>query len=218
VQLLIGLVIPALMIISAKIGSVDRKKTEAVKVQRKSTGSWWIIGHGGDKGNKVKTKEPVPALGFIAKIAQKSGIQTGNAKTASSTSKPKEQTQKQTGSKLLKTQPAAAPPPKAAAPSGSLVTRVATTLRLVNPPPPPPTTLIAQVPMWLLAASEAVIALTPDTTSTMSILAAVLITVGSIPALPSVAAGSTATALGTVAVGLGTLLREKAIASADKQA
>ena len=85
------------------------------------------------------------------------------------------------------------------------------------PPPPPPTTLIAQVPVWLLAASEAIFAMTPDSNGAMSILAAVLITVGSIPALPGVAAGSTATALGAAAVGLGTILRERAIAAADKE-
>ncbi|KZT67874.1 hypothetical protein DAEQUDRAFT_728650, partial [Daedalea quercina L-15889] len=189
-------------------GNVDRKKIEAVKVQRKSAGSWWIVGRGGDKGNKIKTKEPLPMLGFIAKMAQKSGAQTPSSPPPA----------KQASSKLHKAQPTAttAQPSKAAIPPESLVTRVATTLRLVNPPPPPPPmTLTAQVPLWLLAASEAIIALTPEATSTMSVLAAVLITVGSIPALPGVAAGSTATALGTVAVGLGTLLRERAIASAD---
>ncbi|KAH9837637.1 uncharacterized protein C8Q71DRAFT_753672 [Rhodofomes roseus] len=194
-------------------GNVDRKKTEAVKVQRKSTGSWWIIGRGGDKGSKVKTKEPLPVPGFIARITQKSSTSTPTVSAPSSTSQ--KQAPKQTGSKLLKAQPTAAAPPKVAAPSESLVTRLATTLRLKDPPPPPPTTLTAQVPVWLLAASEAIFALTPDTTSTMSILAAVLITVGSIPALPSVAAGTTATALGAVAVGLGTMLRERALAAAD---
>lgn len=148
-----------------------------------------------------------------------------NVKDSAATAKDK----KDTGSKakLMKAQATtasttatatAAKPSKTAPPqTESLASRVAVTLRLRDPPPPPPTTLIAQVPVWLLAASEAIFAMTPDSNGAMSILAAVLITVGSIPALPGVAAGSTATALGAAAVGLGTILRERAIAAADKE-
>ena len=140
---------------------------------------------------------------------------------------PKDKQGNASKSKLLKTQPttssttatatAAKASKTAPPPTESLASRVAVTLRLRDPPPPPPTTLVAQVPVWLLAASEAIFAMTPDSSGAMSILAAVLITVGSIPALPGVAAGSTATALGAAAVGLGTILRERAIAAADNQ-
>lgn len=213
-------------------------------MQRKSD-SWWIIGRGGAKGTEVKTKEPLPTPSFLARLTLRAGTQTACAPPPASGSKgkkdplPKSKNPKDSAcnskdkkdsaskSKLLKAQPttsststtatAAKPSKTAPPPTEPLATRVAVTLRLRDPPPPPPTTLIAQVPAWLLAASEAIFAMTPDSGGAMSILAAVLITVGSIPALPGVAAGSTATALGAAAVGLGTILRERAITAADNQ-
>ena len=66
---------------------------------------------------------------------------------------------------------------------------------------------IVNAPEWLLTAVQAVDAISTEYPKTMSVLAAVLITVGSVPNLPVVAgtavATGTAHAIGAVAVGLG---------------
>ncbi|EPQ55657.1 hypothetical protein GLOTRDRAFT_40740 [Gloeophyllum trabeum ATCC 11539] len=76
-------------------------------------------------------------------------------------------------------------------------------------------TTIAHAPAWLLQASNAIEMLTKEHPKTMSALSAILITAGSIPALPAVAASPmgpilachAAQAIGSIAVGLGTLLK-----------
>ncbi|KZT25074.1 hypothetical protein NEOLEDRAFT_1156536 [Neolentinus lepideus HHB14362 ss-1] len=76
-------------------------------------------------------------------------------------------------------------------------------------------TTIAHAPVWLIQASSAIEMLTKEHPHTMSALAAILITAGSIPALPAVAASPmapilashAAQAIGSIAVGLGTLLK-----------
>jgi len=182
-------------------------KTEAVRVHQKPSGTWWIVGRGGDKGTKVKTKEPLPELGFLARAAQRV-----SSRSTTAASLPKKVVVKRTKSiKILKSIS------KQRAGTSVLsrtLSRVAVPLHLAAPPPP--TSITAQVPFWLLAASEALFAFTGEHSNTMSVLAAVLITVGSIPSLPAVTAGSTAHALGSIAIGLGTLLRERACADAKK--
>lgn len=79
-------------------------------------------------------------------------------------------------------------------------------------------TTITHVPVWLVDACQALESLTTDHPKVMTALSAVLITVGSLPALPVISAGaggaflasSTAHALGSLAVGLGTLLKAQA--------
>ena len=76
-------------------------------------------------------------------------------------------------------------------------------------------TMIANAPLWLINACQSLEILTSDHPKVMTALSAVLITVGSLPALPAISAGaggaflasSTAHALGSLAVGLGTLLQ-----------
>ena len=79
-------------------------------------------------------------------------------------------------------------------------------------------TTVSQVPLWLVNACQSLEFLTNEHPKVMTALSAVLITVGSLPALPGVAAGaggaflasSTAHALGSIAVGLGTMLQAQA--------
>jgi len=76
-------------------------------------------------------------------------------------------------------------------------------------------TTITEVPAWLLNACGALDLLTTEHPKVMTTLAAVLITVGSIPALPFIASGaggavlasSAVHAAGAVAVGLGTMIK-----------
>ena len=71
------------------------------------------------------------------------------------------------------------------------------------------------MPTWLVNACQSLEFLTNEHPKVMTALSAVLITVGSLPALPAISAGaggaflasSTAHALGSLAVGLGTLLQ-----------
>ena len=76
-------------------------------------------------------------------------------------------------------------------------------------------TTIANAPLWLINACQSLESLTSDHPKVMTALSAILITVGSLPALPAISAGaggaflasSTAHALGSLAVGLGTILQ-----------
>ena len=78
-------------------------------------------------------------------------------------------------------------------------------------------TTVSQVPTWLVNACHSLEFLTNEHPKVMTTLSAVLITVGSLPALPAISAGaggaflasSTAHALGSLAVGLGTLLQQQ---------
>jgi flagellar biosynthesis component FlhA len=74
---------------------------------------------------------------------------------------------------------------------------------------------VTQAPTWLLNACQALEYLTSEHPKVMSTISAILITVGSIPALPAVAAGAGgavlasagAHAAGAIAVGVGSLLQ-----------
>lgn len=76
-------------------------------------------------------------------------------------------------------------------------------------------TTVAQAPTWLVNACTALDFLTGEHPKVMTALSAVLITVGSIPALPVISAGAggaflasgTAHAIGSIAVGVGSLLK-----------
>ena len=73
----------------------------------------------------------------------------------------------------------------------------------------------AQVPTWLLHASQALSFLTVEHPKTMTTISAVLITIGSIPALPAIhacaggafLASTTAQAIGSIAIGVGSLIK-----------
>jgi len=72
-----------------------------------------------------------------------------------------------------------------------------------------------EVPAWLLNACNALDLLTTDHPKVMTTLSAILITVGSIPAIPAIAGGAGGAilasgavhAIGAVAVGIGSLIK-----------
>lgn len=79
----------------------------------------------------------------------------------------------------------------------------------------PVATTVGQAPVWLLNACQALDFLTTEHPKVMTAISAVLITVGSIPAIPAISAGAggaflasgTAHALGSIAVGIGSWLK-----------
>jgi hypothetical protein len=93
-------------------------------------------------------------------------------------------------------------------------------------PPPSVTTTVAQAPIWLLNACNALDFLHTEHPKTMSTLAAVLLTVGSLPALPGISAGVGGTLLasqavqaaGAIAIGVGTWLKAAQDSAAVKAA
>lgn len=78
---------------------------------------------------------------------------------------------------------------------------------------------LAEVPVWLLQTCLSLENLTSEYPRTMSVVGAILITIGSIPAIPAVSAGAagaflastTAHALGSVALGLGSLITAQTV-------
>jgi len=86
-------------------------------------------------------------------------------------------------------------------------------------------TTVTQAPTWLLNACQALDFLTTENPKVMTAISAVLITVGSIPAIPAISAGAggaflasgTASALGSIAMGLGSLLKAASDAQVQKE-
>ena len=86
------------------------------------------------------------------------------------------------------------------------------------------TTETAQVPVWLLNACAALDYITSEHPKTMSIISAILITAGSIPAIPAIAAGAggavlasgAVQAVGAIAVGLGQALNSTTAKNTQK--
>jgi hypothetical protein len=93
-------------------------------------------------------------------------------------------------------------------------------------PPITVTTTVAQAPVWLLNACNALDFLTTEHPKVMTTLSAVLITVGSLPALPGVTAGAggailashAVQAAGAIAVGVGHWLKSAQDSAAAKAA
>ncbi|KZT05065.1 uncharacterized protein LAESUDRAFT_702632 [Laetiporus sulphureus 93-53] len=184
---------------------IDPSKTEAIEVKSKPSGFWWIVGRRGDSASQ----EP---------------------KTATP---PKPRPQKSRSSTDVPTRKSK-PVPKRANTTGSIQSIssltssvfsshscIPKTPRDATPPLTPVgtpgeiTTTVAHAPLWLINVCQSLAPITHEHPKAMTALSAVLITLGSLPALPVVSAGvggtflasSTAHALGSVAVGLGTWLR-----------
>lgn len=79
-------------------------------------------------------------------------------------------------------------------------------------------TTVTQAPVWLLNACSALEYITSEHPKAMSIISAILITAGTIPAIPAISAGAggallashAAQAIGAIAVGLGQALGSSA--------
>lgn len=89
----------------------------------------------------------------------------------------------------------------------------------------PAVTTVQNVPTWLLNAANALDFLTTEHPKVMTTLSAVLITVGSLPAIPALAGGAggaflashAVQAAGAIAVGLGNLLKSTQDNAAQRQ-
>ncbi|KAI0669038.1 hypothetical protein C8Q78DRAFT_978744 [Trametes maxima] len=197
---------------------VDAQKTETIEVESRPSGFWRIIGRGRDNESKEvvpiqavpprpppksratfdfgSTMKNLPAIPTPRRSNTVDSIETVSSVSSSGSSA--------FGSffSSAKTTPASTPP-TVATPAGT---------------PGGSVTTVTQVPAWLVNACQSLEFLTNEHPKVMTALSAVLITVGSLPALPAVSAGaggaflasSTAHALGSLAVGLGTLLQAQA--------
>jgi len=184
--------------------SSDTKET--LKVRAKASGSWWITRKKSSEGAApAEAPEPEPPR---------------PSRTASWI--------------VNKNTDIGAPPPVEK--SGTMVKRslpkrsksMLLPIRDKSPTPPLPVparrgsvsdssslTTIAQAPLWLLNASEAMDILISEHPKVMTTLSAILITVGSIPAIPAISAGaggvflasSAAHTAGAIAVGLGSWIK-----------
>ncbi|KAI0334300.1 hypothetical protein GY45DRAFT_95205 [Cubamyces sp. BRFM 1775] len=199
---------------------IDSQKTEAIEVESRPSGFWRIIGRRGSD-NESKEAAPVeatpprpppksratfdfgstmkslPSIPNLRRAATADSVETVSSTTSSGSS-----SAFSSFFSSAKSTPAATPP------ATSAVTTPAGT-------PGQSVTTVTQVPAWLVNACQSLEFLTNEHPKVMTAISAVLITVGSLPALPAVSAGaggaflasSTAHALGSLAVGLGTLLQ-----------
>ncbi|KAI0246331.1 hypothetical protein BJV78DRAFT_1135398, partial [Lactifluus subvellereus] len=205
---------------------LDDKKTESVNV--KSSGSWWIIGRDKHEVSEepvemkpTDKKKPVPTR--RATVSDSPTTEKSHGEKAAEGERP---APKRRAATWLGRSPSNASlfvPPLTSISSLSqshtffLLTHHRSNPRTSPPPPPPPpvTTTVAQAPIWLLNACNALDFLHTEHPKVMSTLAAVLLTVGSLPALPAISAGAGGTILashavqaaGAIAVGVGNWLK-----------
>jgi len=170
---------------------IDPKKTEAIKVATKPSGMWWILGR------------------------DRSGSQSSTANT--STDKNKKDSSPPSTSKALPPTPEPASRPPTSRRNSSSVQSVSSSSPSATPNETPGETVttVQHVPTWLLNACNALDFLTEEHPKVMTTLSAVLITVGSLPAIPALAGGAGGVVLashavqaaGAIAVGLGNWLK-----------
>lgn len=184
---------------------IDAAATTTIKVHTKASGHWWTT-RKKDEPESPLTEEPVNDLQIskkekegkkerpqlLAAAKSVSGDFFRPLRRASTSDVIRPQVQK-TKSDLSVTCPSP--------------TRSSTTDQTV--------TTVANAPVWLLNATNALDFLTSEHPKVMSTISAILITAGSLPAIPAVAAGAggavlasgAAQAVGAIAVGLGSWLR-----------
>ncbi|KAF7970345.1 hypothetical protein HWV62_24312 [Athelia sp. TMB] len=230
----------------------DSRKMAALKLEKKSSGSWWVSKQKQDKVAADETESDGWEWIKKSKVTKDEPVQEP---TQEPTSAPKP-TRRQSVSNLLvrrSTMKEEAPPPPPVPVRAHTTPRVPVRRSTMAPPKPVRSntmkrlpqvpnhantldegveitspvlqvpdvtslqhvTKITEVPAWLLDACGALDLLTTQHPKVMSTLAAVLITVGSIPALPFIASGAGGAILasgavhaaGAVAVGLGTMIK-----------
>ncbi|KAH9856160.1 hypothetical protein C2E23DRAFT_810325 [Lenzites betulinus] len=172
--------------------NIEETKTRPIRVERKSTGLWWIPGNDEQPTTPQKdktSKAPQPSKKVLA--------------DTKSTNKPPPP--EKSSPKL----PAKQAPPKATvvspkptpARSGSLFSLPA--LPFLRPTPQPQQTVIqaitAQVPLWLLAATEALSALSNEHPDVLTAVATALVAVGTV----STGGSAAVAAIGEAAIVVG---------------
>ncbi|KAI0753662.1 hypothetical protein C8Q74DRAFT_1320176 [Fomes fomentarius] len=201
---------------------IDSQKTEAIKVESKPSGLWWIVGRGDRDGQEkeaapVETIPPRPppksraTLDFTVTMKSLPAIPTPRrSATMSSVDTLSSVSSSNSVSSSISSFFTSTKNTPASTPASSAISSPAST-------PGGTVTTISQVPTWLVNACQSLEFLTNEHPKVMTAVSAVLITVGSLPALPAISAGaggaflasSTAHALGSLAVGLGTILKQQ---------
>ncbi|KAH9886924.1 hypothetical protein C8Q73DRAFT_714028 [Cubamyces lactineus] len=183
--------------------TIEETKTREVHVERKSSGLWWIVGGGKDESASASGSASKNGNGKAPQPSKKALTDTRatNKPTANSSS----------GSKLL-SKPApvkASGPPKDPKASGSRTGSMFTlpALPFLRPTPQPQQTMLqtitAQVPLWLLAATEALSTLSNEHPDVFTAVAAALVAVGTVSGGGSAAVA----AIGEAAVVMGRALK-----------
>ncbi|KAI0640964.1 hypothetical protein C8Q79DRAFT_1107013 [Trametes meyenii] len=181
--------------------NIEETKTRQVQVERKASGLWWIPG-----GAKEDTAQPTPTSKNTTKAAPSPKKALTDVKPSNEAS-----SSKSSVSKVLNK----SPPPKTAvihrepAPAavrrGSLFSLPALPFLRTTPQPQQTVlqTITAQVPLWLLAATEALATLSNEHPDVLTAVATALVAVG------TVSAGGTAAvaAIGEAAVVVGRALK-----------
>ncbi|KAI0776626.1 hypothetical protein BD413DRAFT_468646 [Trametes elegans] len=203
---------------------VDPRKTEAIEVESRPSGFWRIVGRGGDSSEPQEkaasatvqtqalpprpppksratfdfgsTMKSLPSIPNLKRSATADSVETVSSVTSSGSSG------------IASFFSSAKGTPASASPANSAVTTPAGT-------PGSSVTTVTQVPAWLVSACQSLEFISNEHPKVMTAVSAILITIGSLPALPAISAGaggaflasSTAHALGSLAVGFGTLLQ-----------
>ncbi|KAI0669039.1 hypothetical protein C8Q78DRAFT_1071052 [Trametes maxima] len=182
--------------------NIEETKTRKVQVERKASGLWWIPG--GSKDDAPAQPAPTSKNSTKAVSSPKKALADAKQSNKASSSKSSD-------SKVLNKSP---PPKTAVVPSreSTLVVRRGSLFSLpalpfLRPTPQPQQTVLqtitAQVPLWLLAATEALSTLSNEHPDVLTAVAAALVAVG------TVSTGGTAAvaAIGEAAVVVGRALK-----------
>ncbi|KZT67888.1 hypothetical protein DAEQUDRAFT_751533 [Daedalea quercina L-15889] len=189
---------------------IEPERTETIKVKSRPSGLWWIVGKGDESKESASGTPSTPP----PKPQPQKSKSTSEVTTRSTLPTPK-RSSTMSSIETVSSLASSVFSSKSSTPKSTPVTTPALTPDDGAGDAP---TTIQHAPVWLVNACQALESLTTDHPKVMSALSAVLITVGSLPALPALSAGvggaflasSTAHALGSLAVGLGTLLKAQA--------
>ncbi|KAI0819825.1 hypothetical protein BC628DRAFT_1400786 [Trametes gibbosa] len=176
--------------------NIEETKTRPVRVERKSSGLWWIASKDEQPASTPKENS--------SKTSPSSKKVLADAKTTNKPAANKPSPSKLlTKSPSLKTTVVDLKPTLAR--SGSLFSLPA--LPFLRPTPQPQQTVLqtitAQVPLWLLAATEALSALSNDHPDVLTAVATALVAVGTV----STGGGAAVAAIGEAAVVVGRALK-----------
>ncbi|KAF9789581.1 hypothetical protein BJ322DRAFT_1043107 [Thelephora terrestris] len=188
---------------------MDPKKVEAYKVASKPSGVWWII------GKEKSDSESDPATTPDPKRVQPKRRQTTDVKPL-----PPTPTRRATEFTVTTT-----PKRRGSVMSVSSVSSTPSQAVTPNQTPGGTVTTVTNVPTWLLNATSALDFMTTEHPKVMTTLSAILITVGTLPAIPALAGGAggaflashAVQAAGAIAVGLGNLLKAAQDNAAQRQ-
>ncbi|THH18238.1 hypothetical protein EW146_g2712 [Bondarzewia mesenterica] len=225
---------------------IDTSQTEAIKVQSRPSGVWWILGgreqqgQGDDSVNKEKTQvvdkgrkatsssqqqkekeKPEKVTESAGSIATKA-VAGWLSRTPSTASLKSVSSAHNSGKESIKSDAMSCTSTtysRVSSPASSVATTPAQS-------PGEVTTTVTHAPVWLLNACNALDFLNIEHPKSMSAVAAVLITIGTLPAIPALATGAggailashAVQAAGAIAVGLGNWLKASQDATAAKLA